>query len=618
MTSAIELFEEERRRAVTGDNLFYRRMPPVFELEVPTRYGVGGSYLFPLPMPPQETTVEWPFSVEITPTLGGGVVAEQSGVVTVNIMVRGTMGQRPKKYTGSYFGSIRPPRRALSVHPAVERTTPGQRISGHRFLLYLKHAVFGMYSDLKADDEASEETRLIFHNPKDDEHYVVEPRSFSIPRNLRGKVGPWNYEISMVGVELAKAVHLPTEDRGLLAKMLDTVASVRSAIRLGQAAIRDLNTIRGEIERVARNVAGAIDDIAGIFEEMTSFVDNTRRAVTTAKARLLGAVQRLEEAVESVGDALGDDVVHLLNEVQDAAGELLARPEVFEPDQRETTTQAFQRGLGLLGTRSRAVLEAASSADPPRTSGELRNAGTLPGDLVRDDRARELPEELRAYRSAFEVDVDDGDTLESIAGRHLGDARRWRHVAIINALSYPYISRDGLPNTLRPGDRVLVPSTQAPARRGSNPAVFGAQPGDPVAVRELGVDWLVERDPGTGLEDWVIDVEGGSTDLRVAEGVDCLAQDLVARLETERGSDPLYRTLGVRRVIGYGAPDAEAEAIRLRVAEALEADPRVVQAVGVQVSSPTPDTVAVEARVLVRGLRDPLTVQASTAAPTGP
>lgn len=619
MTSAIGILVEEARQRATGDRLFWRRLPPVFELRVPARAtgGSQGSYLFPLPMPPRELSEDYPFAAEITPTARGGAVADENGIITWDIRLTGTMGQRVKQYRGGYFGLIRPAERRHSGHEVVHRTKPGAQLSGHRMLLHLKHAVFGLYSDLKQDPETAEETQLILHLPKDDAHYLVVPTRVTFPRDAGRSRMSYDYEISLTGVAMAKALPDATEDKALLAKLLDAVAAVRSAIRLGKAAINDLNRIRAEIERIARQFTGAFNDIASVFEDLEGFLDNTKRSVTTTRARAEAAIDRLEAALTNVGASLSDDTAQIALEVSDSVHGILVHPELFEPSSAEVTEAAFRRGLGLLTSRSRTGLEAASGTAPPATEAELRRAGTLPGDLVRDDRARELPEEFRQYRSAFEVEVGGGDTLESLAARYLGDARRWRHLAILNALQEPYISDIGFPNTRAPGARILVPSTEAAARRRANPAVLGSRPEDPADVRELGVDWLTEVGDD-GREDWAIDVDGGSVDLRIASGVPCLAQDLRARVETPQGSDPIYRTFGAGQVIGFGALDLEVDAVRLRIAESLEADPRVAEASDVTLLQVQPGTIAVDARVFVRGLRDTVAVQASTVPPAAP
>lgn len=610
MSTSLNLLTEDTRQRRTGDSLYYRRLPPIFELRVPAKItqGLGTSFLFPLPIPPQMIRTEYPFAVEISPTLGGGLVVERSGVLQVEIRLQGTMGQRLKPYRGSQFGYIEVEDRQLSDRDVVKRTMPGYSLSGHRFLMHLRDSIFGLYSDLVRDPEISEEVQLVLHLPKTDEHYVVEPRSFTIPQQAHRS---WEYEIVLTGIALAKALPEPDEDSSILSKISNAIQTVRGAIRLARAVINDLNQIRAELEGFVRKITGAIDDLASVFEAAEEFVDGTTRAVSTSRTRVESSIARLEDALAEEGDQIGDTTAHLLNEVLDAAHEMLLHPEIFEPDPKQAVEDAFRRGLGLFG-RDRSGLLAASGNTPPATEADLAETDTLASDLVRDDRARALPEELRRYRSSFRTTLGAEDTLQGLAAQHLGDARLWRHIALLNGLLDPYVSELGLPYTIAPGQEILIPSTETQSRQLANPAVLGVLPFDPADVRELGTDFLVSWD-ATGREDWNLDAEGGLVDLAIARGVDCLAQGLRARVELEKGSDPMYRKLGLERVQSFGAgQDIEDEAWKLKISEALEADPRIVRAVEVVLSTPAVGTRETEASVLVRNRRKPLAVQAST------
>lgn len=616
--SAIAKLLEDRRQKITGDSLFWRRLPPIFELRVPASVSLDGatSFLFPLPMPPRSLDISYPFAVEVSPTANAGVVVERNGVITRDIRIAGTMGQRVKPYQGSHFGSIIPKNRRVSTSEVASKTVPNVGISGHRFLLHLRDNIFGLYSELTQDPETAEETRLILHIPKDGLSLVVEPRTVTFPRDAGRSRLSYDYEITLTAIENAKALPPPQEDRGILSQLADAVQQVRAAIRLVSAAIRDLQQIRAELERIARTVANIVADIAAVAEDLAGLVDNSKRSVTTTRDRLEALVDRLDAALfdTATANVVTDDTAQLLLGISDSLHAILAHPELFEPSAQERTEAAFRRGLGLLAERSRAGLTAAAAGPAPASQAALARAGTLPGDLERDTTARALPEDLRVYRSTIEVVLRAGDTLEGLAARYLGDARRWRHIAILNALEDPYITDLGFPNTLGPGDRILIPSTAQVPRRGPNPAVLGARPEDPAEVRELGGDFLVTYDERGGT-DWTIDEDGGAVDLRIARGRACVIQDLRTRVETERGTDVMFRALGVERVIGFGIAESEVEAIRLRVAESVEADPRVAQTLDLAVTRAL-DVLAIDLSVQLRGSRDAVVVQGSTVPPT--
>ncbi len=598
----IAQFEEERRQVLTGDADYAKRMPPIFELRVPPRAVVGGntSFMFPLPMPPQTLDLTYPFALDITPSLGAGVVVEQSGILMVEIRLAGTMGQKTKAFRGSNFGKIGLPNARRGGREVSRRSPPGSSLSGHRYLLHLRDSVFQTYSDLKQDPETAEDTQLILHLPKEGEHYVVEPRSFTVPRRARES---WHYQITLVGVAMAKALPTATEDKSLLEQLLDAPAQARKAIRLAQASMQELAALRSDIESTFRSVVGVIDDVSSLLDETTSFITGTKDRLEVSRDRVLSAAANLERAAVGLYNAGPDELLHALLEIGDSIESLAVHSSTYEPG--VPVDGAFRSGLGLL-----------SDASTPETSSAATTYSALrttaqSGDSLRDQAAREVAEEFKRYGSSFTAQLRETDTLEGLAAKYLGDARLWRHIALVNNLAPPYISDNGEPGTLGPGDTVLIPSEQRAEERRSSPAVLGAPSTAPIEVRELGTDFQTIVDPVSGLEDWAIDTEGGAEDVLVAEGAACLVQDLRARMRTERGTDALYPSFGVVKSAGLGIPpESQAAAGALRVVEALEADPRVEQATAsVTISG---DTASTEAQVQVRRLRETLRVQAST------
>lgn len=614
MASLIQTLAEEIRERTTGDKLFYRRMPPIFELKVPARVAFGiTSFLFPLPMPPKSISIDYPFSVEITPTLDGGVVTERNGIITVDINIRGTMGQRPKLYTGDFFGLLGAGvDHKASDHDVVNRSMAGMRLSGHRYLLHLKHSVFGMYSDLVQDPSLAEDTQLILHIPKDDEHWVVEPRSFLIPREAR-QAG-FEFEIQLTGITRALALIEVSADRSILQSISDGIATVRSAIGLVRGAIQDLQNLRSELEGFVRSITSLIDDVSSIVSEAQDFVDGVTEFLPTTRDRILAAGDNLENLLLLHGDKFSDGTAHSLLEMSDGLHEIAVQASLFAPPRNAISQDAFRRGLGLLTSTSQSALASAAAAPGPNSEAAWRSSGLLPGDAARDARARAQLEEFKQYRSAFEILLNEGDTLESLAGLHLGDPRLWRHIAILNALADPYISDAGFPNTLRPGQKCLIPST-APAIQTRNAATLGSDTNATPEIRNLGVDFKIQVDRDSGLEDWVVDTGGGGVDLAVAKGVECLSQDLAARVGAPLGSDPLYPKVGLASVIGLGSKDLELDAYAQVIRSNIETDPRVSNAANITILQDTVDKLGVSADVRVRGLHDSVAIQASVPAP---
>lgn len=610
--SAIGRLQEAARQKASGDTAFLKRLPPIFELQVPAKASGNGreaSYLFALPMPPTEYDLDEPFTVSITLAQDGGVIAEESGVLLHQIRIMGTTGVKVRPFNGSAFGKIQVPRPNGTLTRDIFAKSQGD-ISGHRYFQYLQDGPFRLYSDLKKDQELAEDTRLILHIPKDDEHWAVIPQNFRLKRaSPRDRFLYW-FEITLTGIAVASApIAAAPEDKGLMAQLFDTVQQVRNGIALVGEAINDLNRLRADIESNFRQLVGVLDELTGIVNAARGFAENTADSITMARNRITSSAQELDAALEDpLALSIPDQGVNLFRSGQDGLYALLAHPEAFERGTDPRIDEAFARGLG----KSQSALATAAAGQGPTTFRALEalGSGLLPGDQARDEVLRRAPEEVKRYRSVIEVRVAPSDTIEGLSARFLGDARLWRFIVILNDLLPPYLSAAGLPGTITPGQTILIPSTASPPRSPTSAAVLGALPTTALVDRLLGADFRTVDLPG-GLLDWAIDDDGGAVDLQVVSGVDNLGQGLRMRLETERGSDSLFQQVGLRAVIGVGLTATDLTALQFRAQEAVTADPRVAAVRDVRISTNNPpDAVVTDLDVTVRGLESSVPVRA--------
>jgi hypothetical protein len=164
---------------------------------------------------------------------------------------------------------------------------------------------------------------------------------------------------------------------------------------------------------------------------------------------------------------------------------------------------------------------------------------------------------LTGYRF---VDTRQGDTLQVIAFRELGDATQWPILIAINSLVFPWITDNparAATGVILAGQQILVPA----------PVPVIATATDPTTVFEI--DIAIDAN---GL------LQADSTgDLAVVSGVANLEQALENRVSTDCGEliwNPPYGTL-VRQLLGaMNGPNAGLLAAQYDTASVL-LDPRV-------------------------------------------
>jgi nucleoid-associated protein YgaU len=600
--SAINYLLEQKRQKATQDDKFFLKMLMFFELKVPESVGLyGTSYIFPLVVPPQSYSISEPFTVEATPTQGGGLYVEENGIVQRTISISGTTGFKPRGLPSSGSLSL------TTVSP--EKKSYGRKltpfltdaISGQRHIQYLQDAVFRTYADLKRDPNTSEKTQLIFHNPKDGESWLVVPQNFSIERSA-GRGTLYNYTIQLLVVEQAESVDENfSEDAGLLGAIANTVANVKKGIELAQGAIKDLTAIAAEIKGYIKDIAVIIDNVNGVINAATDFVNGVSDliqsplAIVNSLAETIDAVAATEEALEQAKEDIQQLPITIkkkFSDMGDALDALALNPAAFAAAMN-TVVQKFASLVHPLDSLSTATKTKAANTAAPTTLMGVNKLGTqmTAGDLqIASGRAIIGQRVTPVYKSGKQVTLNEGDTLTSLAAKYLGDARRWQDIAIVNGLKPPFINRQAsidltkadeaaLPGVLGIGDKIIVPSTSKGPKDLPVPVVLGVKSWEPLETHLLGrdieINLISETRPDKPMYDIPIDVEGGSTDIKAVAGIPNLTQGLTIRMTTEKGTDALYRELGLDRVIGLNIASLQLETLRFRIGQALKQDARL-------------------------------------------
>lgn len=587
--------QELVRQGALSDDKFYTSPLYYFELVVPPVAIVNSSltttYIFPLALNPNAITMTEPFTVSESQTQGGGLYVEENGIVSRTLKIKGTTGFEPKPYRGTDFSQIKPPDYGPSYGRKIADkmlVTDGVlKFSGQRHFQFLQDVVFRKYADLVQDPTTAEGTKLVFHNPKDDEHWVVIPKLFTSTK----KATYYEYDIELLvvapGADLNKNF---SESKGLIDQMKDTLRMVQSGVNLARAGIRDVTNLINEVEGVVRGFGATINTVIGILDDAAAFIDGTASFIASPFELVGNTLNTLATSLDTLSQSvlsIPDPLFNAIRQIETGLHRMSLSPEIYKSDSQNSLESA-SRNSELSLSRNRADLTAAANEDPPRSFDALSKTGTglLPGDALRADSELGLGRGLNRYQSSQEYVVKGGDSLQNIASRLLGDARLWRHIAILNNLNHPYISMSGIPGTVRIGDRIQVPSFAPPPKQQVLTPVIGVDPTASGADRLLGTDIKMSRsNDGLNLFDIDIDKEGGSIDVKIASGVPNLTQGLLFRLSTEKGSDQMFRNVGVDRIVGVNDPTVDRDILGFRVVKAVTQDPRIVSARNVRIQS---------------------------------
>lgn len=187
--------------------------------------------------------------------------------------------------------------------------------------------------------------------------------------------------------------------------------------------------------------------------------------------------------------------------------------------------------------------------------------------------------------------VSDGDTIQSIGQRYEVD---WTKIVELNSLSYPYVIGEietpeeyaDIDTVAKFGSVLLIPTDglRFPLKTNNSAAE--------VAKYSLGCDLdLFTFEKGEHFNVVNLEIEGQLTDdnqgdLRLAEGIENLKQQLIVRLGTERGALLLHPEFGtnIKKYIGMRTTPELLTKIKLEIQEALLGDFRVKDVNKIQVA----------------------------------
>jgi len=623
---------EQIRQQTADDADFYQKYLYFFELKTPAEVSTTGgwlNYLFPLIIPPKSYSISEPFTVEVTPTQGGGLYVEENGIVQRTIRLQGSTGFKPRplplRLGAAKSANLDPSQKSFS------RDLPEtvlDKISGQRHFQYLQDSIFRTYGDLKRDPATAKDTQLIFHVPKDRESWVVVPQSFDLSRDS-GSPFTYNYTIDLLVVDKADQLHMSySEDKNVFDTIKDVLYTMKKGVNLVSGAIQDLTALVGEIKTVVSTAVDIIDAAGDIMDSVTDFVNGVSDLVESP----LALVESTIEACESAQAALGafNDLAETAKQMpsmiaekfatmQDGLELFLLYPDVFSL----SLTQIIANQLGLEDPLASLSTTEQAATSSPTTLGGVRNLGTsmTAGDVESAKGLSMLQQVFDEYKNGREITVMEGDTLSGLAAKYLGDARKWKYIAVVNGLKPPYVNEQAnaplsggisgqaenpFSHAVGVGKKIIIPTNQASPKDSRIFPIAGAKPSDSTEIQYLGVDLALESNTNADgksfeLYDIPITVDDGGQDFQVKKGLENLKQMVLIRIMTEQGTDSLYKRLGLQRVVALSFTPVDFAMTRFRVVDTLSKDARI-SSVKLNKFEQDMDQLQVDLDVNIRGL----------------
>ena len=527
------------------------------------------------------------FSAGMTTYTAGGVTVEGGATLLRQYTINGRSGSAIRR--GYSAGQS----------PNVPDASKPNRITtdGHRLFREL-HKFLKNYADVKADPIVSHAYALAFHDFINDDHYIINPKQFTIDRSGGGD---FRYTIQFDAV--ADRVNF----------QLGLLASIAPALQLATDVV----------STTVNNMAGMVNDVTNSVAELGENLEAALGQVSTSVRRLSDSVNRARST--NVGfNELKDSFFKGLNDVKDSVTEELlpafgADPKSARDSARNGAEQATALNAGVEASglndaglragpddpeldvmRSRLIesqggvppLAFAEDFNPFRSTAYVNSRrsvmlleNALYARLVQEEATKDAvgrsfrgsaKDETRRFMSqsnsefvdysqflTIDVPILRGDTLRSICMRHVGNMRAMEYIIQINSLKFPYISESGEPFTLRYGSQIKVP-----ALRGQTSSTK-ARSQDSLDRALFGEDFRLTKDGDLVLSNSL-------DDFSLISGIPNLKQALeIIKFRTKLGSNPVFPQIGMPDLIGGESTEDNVLSVYLGAKLCAEIDPRI-------------------------------------------
>jgi len=538
-------------------------------------------------VPPKAISMKEPFSTHIQTTQSGGVYSEGHGSLIKQINVSGTTGVRPHKKNrlarpapGIETTASRLAQAGGQAAPAGSTTPTTARasaiglepseITGHDSVMSLRN-VFRLYSDLQVQGNTS--VVMVWRNAKDDDFWIVEPKDFSLSQDSHN---PFGYKYDFILQTMARF------DKSLLAQASPPGSSG------GTDPQRNLNSREGFSDRLRKvqktltngyfvtvNSAGLIDGGITAVNKIIKPMSAVIRGIKSNVNGLYGAADKLVRATMDLSYELTTAINNLGDIGRSLSVRRLARHwrrsliACFKILTEDVWKATFQQFINQRTRISRAYTVPGFSGAP-----QSPNTGGSPTFLANNPHVNQVASHV----------VGASDDIRSLAGRLLGDPRRWQELVVLNKLKPPYVNNTAGIGVLGPGDLCLYPKKGG----GDTNNMIKLQDSSGQDYDNLGSSestGLLDQTYGRDLRLKYVNVGAGQTladievnnrgDLSTIVGVENVDQAINIKFSTERGTLKMHPYFGARFAIGSKATTTSFNNFRLNTLATLLSDDRI-------------------------------------------
>jgi len=496
---------------------------------------------------PKSIREDEPFAEDVVAAQEGGWWVDGRGQYFKDVTVAGDFGLRPspKRFINGGGSSLNRAGRAISQSAnqvaisgarlanviAGSQAAPQGEFTGPDRFRMLKN-LFRWYADLKRKRDTASRVMMVWANYKNGEVYLCVPKRFGEERTVpSGRFkSNYNFQLKLLAplrVEVPKDwLFSPRsqQGRGAWLDKLKQVANVLDASRqLIETTANSIAEFGIEIaDSILRPVASAVELARGIVDGAATLARFPLEAMRAAHRTCMSVIGTIAETAENARkfERIGMEYQRMARAIAASFVPL----KIFSRQDSNAPAQAYARKY-----RER-------SGIPPFDSGARTNRQTADTDssgfvlggsnIPQGEKKIKIPKSL---------------TIRGIAQQFLGQAGRWKEIAILNNLKPPYLSPSGDgKNVLRPGQIIRIPAVIQDGQG----QIFDTRDD---AVEKEGYDFGRDLKIDLNTFSFLVDDTG---DLAVVEGEENLTQAVNIKIRTKPGDLVVHPWFGFSGEVG--------------------------------------------------------------------